>query len=368
MTDSKTLPLRKVAYTFWAGLEHAPGVRAALRRVREPHLLFEPSSNEAQTRDTMRARYMIEERWKRVDQDKDAIDLARFAVVVCLLAHVKCDAGRGSFGSLWWTEEVRVPERRAERVLQSETAPFGQLRRLVGQVGGTAPVGSLVQDMTSWSMRTRQRWARDYYGQQLKEEAQLTPPEQDDPGRDKDSALGRIAVGWYLDLCERTVERADLRRCASLDEVRLTKGYHRLRLRAESLRKRPSDERLALTAGVLAQLKGASADFRPASGRRISFAELAASSKDRIERLAKGGKNEPSRYDANKGDERPRISNERFDRLLRSANDAQLFASLVRLLPIIRRADVATLAEHLAWWDDAKRKRWQTDYYSVAAS
>lgn len=152
---------------------------------------------------------------------------------------------------------------------------------------------------------------------------------------DSNSAVGQVLRDWWESLRDDKASRAQLRRAPDLTRVVLTPGFQRLvrRLRARGFPAQLSpdqQDRLAVIAGVLAHL--ASAD-----GRRLP--------------------------DAMRGDDKPKVSELRFRRLLESPTLDDLFSGLRRTLPLIgAAADPAKLANDIWFWGDTVRKQWAYEY------
>ncbi|MBK5913910.1 type I-E CRISPR-associated protein Cse2/CasB [Rhodocyclus purpureus] len=146
-------------------------------------------------------------------------------------------------------------------------------------------------------------------------------------------------ASWWHGLEDARGDRALLRRAGSLTDVALSAPYQRLyrQLVAAGWDSQSSDERndrLAAVVGLLAHVKEDSQQALPE----------AMSARPRVE-------------------DKPPVSELRFQRLLESPDIESLFSSLRRVLPLMNnRVDVKALANDVLYWGDSIKKRWAYDY------
>jgi CRISPR system Cascade subunit CasB len=149
----------------------------------------------------------------------------------------------------------------------------------------------------------------------------------------KGSPTGDALAEWWNGLAANPGARADLRRAHDLTAVVISPAFQRFRRRMV-MAGLPEDEsrqdRLAVLAGVLVHLNAS---------------------------------NELRLPQAMRGEDKPRVSELRFRRLLDSPSMEDLFTGLRRVLPLIdSAADIHQLAADIWYWGDKVRKRWAYDY------
>lgn len=155
----------------------------------------------------------------------------------------------------------------------------------------------------------------------------------------RDNAYGTILLDWWQKLGDDRASRAILRRTATVTAVALSAPYQRLYRRFRIAGWNPDgiaahDDRLAAIVGLLAHVT----QDQPGS---------------------------PAKAMSHKapGEDRPRISELRFTRLLESPDVDNLFAGLRRMLPLMeRRVDLIALANDILHWGDKVRKDWAYAY------
>ena len=146
-------------------------------------------------------------------------------------------------------------------------------------------------------------------------------------------------VSWWHRLEDARGDRALLRRAGSLTDVALSAPYQRLyrQLVAAGWDSQSSDERndrLAAVVGLLAHIKEDSQQALP----KAMSARLP-------------------------GEDKPPVSELRFQRLLESPDTEALFSSLRRVLPLMNNSvSVKALANDVLYWGDSIKKRWAYDY------
>lgn len=155
----------------------------------------------------------------------------------------------------------------------------------------------------------------------------------------KDAGVGKALLDWWEGLEDDRASRAVLRRAGSLTAVTLTPPYQGLyrRLRgadpAGGIRSF-HDDRFAAVAGLLAHVE-----------RNDERAPAEAMSRRR------------------EGEDRPRVSPLRFQRLLEAPDLDALFVGIRRVLPLMDHSvDVLALADDVLHWGDAVKKRWAYAY------
>lgn len=137
----------------------------------------------------------------------------------------------------------------------------------------------------------------------------------------------------------RRGDRAELKRCRTIDEIYLVPGFHRLRYQVRDANLPISDERLALVAGVLAEVREKAGDE--------SF-----------------GKRMAKRAD---GSDRAQVSGLRFRRLIQLEEPNDLYARLRRTIRLCdRRTSIGRLAADVAYWGPKTKRNWANDYYQSA--
>lgn len=153
------------------------------------------------------------------------------------------------------------------------------------------------------------------------------------------SGVGSALLGWWKSLADDRGSRAVLRRAASITAVSLSAPYQRAyRLFCNAgwpKEARPyENDRLAAIVGLLAHIER---DDGRSPAKAMS--------------------------DRSGGDDRPPVSELRFQRLIESPDLEALFSGLRRCLPMIGHSvDVLALAEDVLNWGDSVKKRWAYSY------
>lgn len=163
---------------------------------------------------------------------------------------------------------MALSERRFERLLRRSLVDdfYNDLRHVLRQFDHRAPILALAREIYAWVSGTeredvRRSWAEVYYAAVIEQ-----PPEFEVP--EDRYALHAAALAWWQSLDDQRGERSGLRRCGSIDEVRLARGYHRLRKYAHAAdQKNLITERLAAVAGVLAHVRVATPYARESDER-----------------------------------------------------------------------------------------------------
>ncbi|RJP18664.1 MAG: type I-E CRISPR-associated protein Cse2/CasB [Deltaproteobacteria bacterium] len=154
----------------------------------------------------------------------------------------------------------------------------------------------------------------------------------------RDADVRQVLLGWWGDLEINRADRATLRRCRSAGEVALHPAYHRLR-RALRGSNSVNSEALAVVAGLLAHV-----------------------------RVDNPGLEFPAQMARPKGEGRgAAVSGLRFRRLLRIEQREDLLGPIIRVVALLGgKANVASLADSVYWWNENTRKRWALAYYENA--
>ncbi len=161
------------------------------------------------------------------------------------------------------------------------------------------------------------------------------------PDFSPNSALIRELTRWWEEeLQKNRGARAELRRCASVDEIAMTAVFARLchSLRGHFEGERGWQDRLAAIAGLLAHL-----------------------------RSLEPGKTLPEQMAGRKPGGAPVVSELRFRRLL-LPNRNELYPSLVRILRMLdRKAHLPSLAHDIYYWGKPVKKDWAYTYFPEVA-
>jgi len=148
-----------------------------------------------------------------------------------------------------------------------------------------------------------------------------------------------ILYQWWEGLNENRGDRAELRRCRSVDGVLLTEGYHRLRVQLARTGLPFNEGQLGTVAGVLAYVE------EDAPGLEELGAHMA------------GGAREEDAL----------VSGLRFRRLLQRESREDLYRPMIRTVRLLgRRVNVGALARDLFYWGTSVRKRWARTYWENA--
>lgn len=151
----------------------------------------------------------------------------------------------------------------------------------------------------------------------------------------------RAVIAWWATVNEKHGERAELRRCRSPAEVAFVPAFYRLKMAAPQ---NLDPERLAAVAGILSHV-----EILSGADGRVTIAELFA-------RPGEGGT-------------APRISDPRFRRLLRVADDdyTELYPMLTRMIRQIKRKVPESAIPSLIWgvyrWNQKTKRFWAEAYY-----
>jgi CRISPR system Cascade subunit CasB len=154
------------------------------------------------------------------------------------------------------------------------------------------------------------------------------------------SAVQGPLYAWWESLEDRRGDRAELRRCRSLDPVMLTEAYHRFRKRMTKTGLTFREDQLAAVAGLLSHVQEHAPDQHEL-GTQMA-----------------GGESQ---------DEKATVQGLRFRRLLQQEDREDLYRSLIRVVRLLdRRVNVGALARDVFYWGPSVRKRWARTYYEHA--
>ena len=152
---------RSVLIDWWAGLDHARGDRAALRRCRSrQEVIFVP------------AFHRLYQNLSRIAP----VDAGKLAVVAGILSHVRKNDYSHRFAqqmaaSKDGSERARVSGLRFRRLLKNEGHDdlYGAIVRTIRLLDGSVNIASLADGVYWWNERTKNNWAFDYYDKAPKE-------------------------------------------------------------------------------------------------------------------------------------------------------------------------------------------------------
>ena len=322
---------------WWADLDDRRGERAHLRRCRSAE---ETLAQEG----TGRLRRALAKNGFFPSRE-------RIGPVAGLLAHVKADQPEAPSLGRRMAEPVAeggrpvVSELRFRRLLRltEQEDLYPQMVRVLRQLGGRVSIGALARDVYYWNERTRYDWARDYYAQTFRQDGVEQAAEE--------ASLQSVAQAWWAAMQENhSDERAVLRRCSTLSEVQLTRGFHRLRRYVEHAKLNENDRQLVPVAGLLAHIK----TDRPED----AFAKQMALPKKYADPNMKRPKTLPGRA---------RLSGLRFRRLLQITDRDDLYRALIRVIHHLdQKVNVQDVAHDACYWGENVRRRWAEDYYTTA--
>jgi CRISPR system Cascade subunit CasB len=150
----------------------------------------------------------------------------------------------------------------------------------------------------------------------------------------KDPEARSVLLAWWQALDDNRGDRAALRRCHSPDSVVMVPAFHRLVTELRGLGVAVRTDALARVAGLAVHVKG-----HTESGR-------------------------VARQMAERDNDRPRVSELRFRRLLAFTEADELYPAMRRTIRLLDGSlDLIDLAQSLYWWNDRTRKEWAYDYY-----
>jgi CRISPR system Cascade subunit CasB len=161
------------------------------------------------------------------------------------------------------------------------------------------------------------------------------------------SSETRVLRDWWTELQDRRADRAALRRAKTTLEVVLQPAFVELLRRIEDVTGRIDSDRqirqLALIAGILSDIR---------DERDTPVAQSMAQA-----RSAATG---------------PRVSPQRFRRLLASQDPEEILTTFKRVIRLLDNSvNIADLARRLYWWndrDDKNRRNMALEYYRQASS
>jgi CRISPR system Cascade subunit CasB len=146
---------RSALMDWWAGLDHARGDRAALRRCRSSQeVAFVP------------AFHRLRQNLSRIAP----VDAENLAVVAGILSHVRENDYSLRFAQQMATpkegsDRARVSGLRFRRLLKVEDRDdlYGAVVRTIRLLDGSVNIASLADGVYWWNERTKNTWAFDYY-------------------------------------------------------------------------------------------------------------------------------------------------------------------------------------------------------------
>lgn len=146
---------RTILIEWWAGLDHARGDRAALRRCRSTQeVAFVP------------AFHRLRQNLSRIAP----LDAEKLAVVAGILSHVKKNDPSLRFAQQMATpregsDRARVSGLRFRRLLKVEDHEdlYGAVIRAIRLLDGSLNIASLADGVYWWNEKTKNNWAFDYY-------------------------------------------------------------------------------------------------------------------------------------------------------------------------------------------------------------
>ncbi len=155
---------------------------------------------------------------------------------------------------------------------------------------------------------------------------------------ESDSAEAKELLSWWNGLDQKRGDRAQLRRCKSLDEIVFTEAYHEL-WRELKQHGAVYENGSAALAGILAHVK----QHIPGS----SLAEQMAQSKQ--------------------GADKARLSGLRFRHLIKHQSHTDLYRDMIRVVHLLdNKLNVIDLARVVYWWNERTKKQMAYDYYGAA--
>jgi CRISPR system Cascade subunit CasB len=171
------------------------------------------------------------------------------------------------------------------------------------------------------------------------------------------TSRGDRALEWWTDHCHPVegdpATRARLRRCRSTTDALSV----------------PAAMSLARRLGLPRDVDQAD-DWRVVSGLALArvLAHVDEHDASRRAMQAAGWKSFPGdRRESDAGEDRPRLSEARFHRLLQAERGEELVTAFTRLVALLDGAvNVPVLAEDFLFWGDRTRHRWAFDYYAAA--
>ena len=149
---------------------------------------------------------------------------------------------------------------------------------------------------------------------------------------------------WWNELNYLKGDRAEIRRCSTLDEIQLLSGFYNLRSRLDKVTQEKIDnEHLALIAGVLVNIKTSLNTTEKTTNRTKVLARL-------MGKTYNGGT--------------PSVNLNRFQSILKTTDLNDLYRQLIVVLPLIgKQAYIPQLINDLRFWSDSIKKTWAEAYY-----
>lgn len=142
-----------------------------------------------------------------------------------------------------------------------------------------------------------------------------------------------VLLEWWNGLSKGN--RAELRRCSSLEEIALLGSFHDLRLRLVPMVS-VDPLRLAAVAGLASHVKEDNPSLKIAQQMAIK----------------------------KPGSEMPVVSELRFRRLLAINDISELYRTMIRMIRILGgEVNLLSLAESVYWWNIRTKKQFASDYF-----
>jgi len=161
-----------------------------------------------------------------------------------------------------------------------------------------------------------------------------------------ESELGKVLADFWSGLKDNGSARAELRRCASVQQVMLTPAFTRLLRKFQTFtsEQKLNEYQLAIIVGLVSHLK-----FDAES-------VVLEKSRDPVDKLV-------SQMAELVSSDRPLVSELRFRRLIQCDRD-DLYPAMIRIIRLMKgRANLFGLAQSVYFWGDSIKKRWAYAYF-----
>lgn len=163
---------------------------------------------------------------------------------------------------------------------------------------------------------------------------------------EKTPTFQSIVLTWWSGLEYNKGLRNEIRRCDNLFDIQLMEGFCKLKC---SLKNKlppheiPNGNQLALIAGVLVHVQTNLITTEKTPFQLKNIAHLMGIKTNNI----------------------PAVSPSRFQRILQTTDQNDLFSRLVCILPLIgNKANLFCLVNDLKYWNDRTRRIWAESYYN----
>ena len=167
-----------------------------------------------------------------------------------------------------------------------------------------------------------------------------------------DHEVSKVLMEWWENLKMNKGDRAELRRCKSLEELQQTSAYQRCCWRLiNTLKKnephmKPSREQWAIIIGLATHIEENRAQF-----------------------TAKDGEMKPHYFgwQIAEGQEKPKLSELRFRRLLKINKRVKLFRFLIQVIRLLdKKVNLLDLARMVFYWGETTKTNLAYQYYEKA--